>query len=238
MIDQLQGYKIFENEEILECTLLKNQGYCNTNYLLQTKNKKYLIRKFKLSTPDREFEFKVQKAAYKSNLAAKPLLLDKLNDLMICEFLDGYHKVKLSKENLKKIALLLRKLHKVKIRQKPSNVNNFFTSKSKEVKQALASLEKYSTEYVLCHNDLNPQNILFSNTVKFIDWEYASINDRYFDLASVCIEFNLNKKDEVYFLKNYFSNADTINKDKLNTYKIVYSALCLQWFDKLASDQL
>jgi thiamine kinase-like enzyme len=39
---------------------------------------------------------------------------------------------------------------------------------------------------VLCHHDLHPSNILINDhSIKFLDWEYAAINDRYFDLASL-----------------------------------------------------
>ena len=66
-----------------------------------------------------------------------------------------------------------------------------------------------------------------------MDWEDAAINDRYFDLASVCVEFNLGKENEAYFLRRYFTEANEINEVKLKAYKIIYKALCTQWFENL-----
>lgn len=232
MIDQLKQYRIFENKEIEVFELLENQGYCNENYLLKAEDQKYLIRKFKLEN-DRKFEFKAQKLAYEKNIAAKPILLDEENSLMICEFLDGKHKIVLDKYDLKKLAQALRELHSIKLNAKPLNLENTLTPKSKETKQAFVTLEKYKVEEVLCHNDLNPKNILFTDEVKLIDWEFTSVNDRYFDLASVCIEFDLDNKDETYFLEHYFDISEEIYKEKLSGYKAIYKALCEQWFEAL-----
>ncbi len=232
MIDLLKQYPIFKNKVIEEFKLLENQGYCNENYLLKAEGEKYLIRKFKLQN-DRKSEFKMQTLAYDKNIAAKIILLDEENGLMISAFLEGKHKMILDEDDLKKLALVLRKLHSIKLKSKPLNLKNILTSKSKEVKQAFVTLEAYETEEVLCHNDLNPKNILFTDEVKFIDWEFANVMDRYFDLASICIEFNLNKTDEKYFLEQYFDAGEEIYKEKLAAYKTIYKVLCAQWFETL-----
>lgn len=99
-----------------------------------------------------------------------------------------------------------------------------------EVQKAFQSIEKYPKEYVICHNDLNPQNIFFAYNVKLIDWEYAGMNDRYFDLACVCVEFNLNEIRQRVFLKHYFKDEKIIF-DKFEAYKAIYRALCKQWFE-------
>ena len=82
-----------------------------------------------------------------------------------------------------------------------------------------------------CHNDLNQGNILFNKEVKLIDWEYSCVNDKYFDLANVIIEYDFNKKEEESFLKQYFKNKQSCNKNKLYLFKILYLALSLLWFN-------
>jgi len=233
MLSNLAHYVLFENDSIQSVTLLKTQGFCNENYLLQTTHKKYLLRKFKLEN-NRKREFKVQRLAQKKNIAAKPLLLDEENGLMICEFVEGSHKEKLNKQDLTQLSILLKKLHKIKIRENPIDLKASFTSKSKEITNAFQTIQKYKIENVLCHHDLNPKNILFSHkTMKFIDWEFATVNDRYFDLACICVEFKLSKKEEAYFLERYFGKREKVKQDKLNAYKSIYKTLCLQWFDAL-----
>lgn len=230
---KLTQYALFQNDSIQSVTLLKTQGFCNENYLLQTTHHTYLLRKFKLEN-NRKREFKVQQAAYKKKIAAKPHLLDEENALMVCDFIEGDHKEKLNKQDLAQLSNLLKKLHKIKIRQTPLDLKKSFTSQSKELQKAFQTIRRYKVENVLCHNDLNLKNILFSGKkMKFIDWEFATVNDRYFDLACVCVECNLNKKEEAYFLSRYFGRKTNVNQDKLKAYKSIYKALCLQWFDAL-----
>lgn len=233
MQSELAHYTLFQNDSIQSVTLLKTQGFCNENYLLQTTHNTYLLRKFKLEN-NRKREFRVQKEAYKKKIAAKPLLLDEENGLMICNFIEGKHKEKLNRQDLTQLSIFLQKLHKTEIRQTPIDLKKFFTSPSKEIHKAFQIIQKYKVENVLCHNDLNLKNILFSGkNMKFIDWEFATVNDRYFDLACVCVECDLNKKEEAYFLARYFGRRTKANQDKLNAYKSIYKALCLQWFDAL-----
>ncbi len=231
MINKLKQYQLFENKEIEVFKFLENQGYCNENYLLKAENKKYLIRKFKLEN-DRKFEFQAQKLAHKNNIAAKPLILDEENGLMICEFLEGEHKNKLETQELGALARILLKLHRIELEKNPLRLDEVLNTRNKEIESAFSTLKTHKSEYVLCHNDLNPKNILFLNHgIKFIDWEFASVNDRYFDLAAVCVEFKLNLQEEACFLNAYFGNTLKVNKEKLNACKTLYRALVQEWFE-------
>ncbi|HIP45485.1 MAG TPA: hypothetical protein EYG93_09195 [Sulfurospirillum arcachonense] len=184
-------------------TLLENQGFSNTNYLLKTSKKSYIIKVFGTLAVDRKQEFYIAKKAYEIGIGAKHIYLD--DSLMISEYLYGSHKNKLRRIDIKNIAILLQKLHSLNIKKR---------------------------DLVLCHGDLNPKNFIFSKDIKLIDWEYAKYNDRYFDLASVIVEFNLNSKDEKLFLHSYFKNKYKINRNKIYTFKIKYLNLCIEWFKK------
>ncbi len=205
----------FKEEEL---TLLPNQGHCNENFLLQKGGKKYHVRRFKLANMDRVFEYKVQKLAYKNKIAAKPFYLNER--IMIGAFIEGVHKNKLPKHEIRKLANIIKKLHKIKLRKKPVKLPKEVMRKSK----------KFKKEYVLCHGDLNIKNILFGKTPKLIDWEYAGINDKYFDLATVSKEFKFSKMEEACFLRAY---GNKINFEKLEVYKEIYEILYKQWFEKL-----
>lgn len=233
MTDQLKQYTLFENKEIDSYQLLGKQGYCNENYVIHSEEKKYIVRKFIRTDVDRKFEFKVQKLAFEKGVASEPLLLDEENALTISTYLEGIHKDLLEKNDLHQFAEVLKKVHALKIENEPLRLETLIETKSKTVQDAFAVLERFPSEYVLCHNDLNPRNILFTEMIQLIDWEDAAINDKYFDLASVCVEFDLNKEDEAYFLKCYFIRENEINDEKLKAYKIIYNALCAQWFEKL-----
>lgn len=214
-------------------SLLPTQGFCNENYSFIHNHKKYLLRKFIDQTVDRAFEFEVQNLAYVQEIAAKPILLDEENGLMICEFLEGHHKDILHRDDLMDLAKLVKKLHSIKVDASTINLEDQLNETSAELLKAFDTVKDYGTENVLCHNDLNPKNILFDQNVKLIDWEYASINDRYFDLASICVEFDLNKNDERFFLEAYFDADEEIYFEKMYAYKTIYRELCKQWFDNL-----
>ena len=234
--NQSSNYTLFENQKIESYTLLKEQGHCNLNYHLKTSQKEYLIRKFKYHN-HREVEFKIQNMVYHKGFSAKALFLDKPNNLMICEFIQGKHREKLNQQELKKLALLLKKIHSIKIQQKPNNFKKNFKCKHRKVYEAFNVINRFKPEYVLGHNDLHPKNILFGKKIKFIDWEYAGKTDRYFDLVAIIIEFKLNKKDERTFLSTYFRKKG-INYKKLEAFKTVYKALWREWFGKLERGQI
>ena len=231
----LSKYTLFAEETIREFTLLENQGYCNENYIIQSEEKKYILRKFIRTDVDRKFEFKVQKLAFEKGVASEPLLLDEENALAVSTYLEGTHKDTLEKNDLHQFAEVLKKVHTLEIENEPLLLERLIETKSKAVQDAFATLESFPSEYVLCHNDLNPRNVLFTEKIRLIDWEDAAMNDRYFDLASVCVEFNLDKENEVYFLRRYFIEEKEINNEKLKAYKVIYKALCAQWFDSLES---
>lgn len=235
----LKQYKIFAHEELKHLTLLENQGYNNTNYLLKTSKYNYLIRVFKSKSLNRELEFKVANKAFKKGIGQKPLLLDKKNALMISRFTQGTHKYKLTKHEIQKLAKTIHKLHQITCHQKPYDLLKDYKNYSKkplgnrvfQTNLLFKKLKKFKKEHVLCHHDLNPRNIIFQkNSIKIIDWEYAGVNDRYFDLATVVEEFAFDKKEVTTFLQTYFTCKEKINYEKLWTYTKIYKALCKLWF--------
>ena len=237
-IEFLSSFKIFENEGLKELILLKSQGFNNTNYLLLGTKDNYLVRVFG-QKKDREFEFKVNKIAYKIGIAQKPFLLDLANNLMISKFTKGEHRYNLSHLELQNLAYSLGKLHNIKCTKNPYNMEDDYKKYSKKPIQyklfqtnlLFKKIALTTKDYALCHHDLNPKNILFDkNSVKFIDWEYARVNDRYFDLASVIVEFDLNQRQKQIFLKTYFTCKEKYEHEKLDLYIKAYKVMCKLWF--------
>ena len=235
MIKLLKAHPFFSDKQIDSCTLLATQGFCNENYILMADDKKYIARKLVITDIDRDLEYQIQQLAFKEGITAEPLVFDKKNGFMIFEFLEGVHKSQLNQDDLKCLAETLNKLHSIEINSKPIDI--VIEHKTVEVLSAFETIGNYLKENVLCHNDLNPQNIFFTDKVKFIDWEYAGVNDRYFDLASICVEFSLDEQDKSILLKSYF-NDEIIESKKLEAYKTIYIALCKQWFEESEATQL
>ena len=248
-IKEIQKYKLFKNKKIQKIKKLKNQGVCNTTYKIKTPKKDYLLRVFTFthkSKSSRKNEIKIQKSAYKKNIAAKVYILDEEKYLMICDFLKGKHKKKLKKEDIKTLVKNLKILHNIKTKNKPYKIKDDFKkyrrilkdTKSKQLIKSsldeLKKIKKYKFEKVLCHQDLNKNNVLFyKKEVKFIDWEFSQVNDRFFDLANISIEFDLNKVQEKKLLKQYLEKVRKADIRKLASYKRIYINFWNLWFKTL-----
>jgi thiamine kinase-like enzyme len=73
------------------------------------------------------------------------------------------------------------------------------------IETALASALQ---EPVLCHNDLLAANFLGSEAgIRLIDWEYAAMGDRYFDLGNFAVNNGLGAAEEEAFLAAYLGAA-------------------------------
>ena len=165
---------------------------------------------------------------------------------MIYEYLKGIHKDVLEKKDIKNLAKIVKKLHKIELKTKSYNFEKDFKyyenilkddknlsiiNKSKTI---FKKLKKYEKDLVLSHFDLNPKNIIFKKDKIFIiDWEYAGTNDRFFDLATICVEFNFNKKMQKLFLNSYFKKSKKYYFSKLKLYKKLYKNICLLWFSSI-----
>lgn len=233
-IDFLRTYTCFSNETLMHLTRLENQGYNNTNYCLMSTQQSYLIRVFGHNALERKHEFKVAKKAFAKGIAQRPLLLDRPNNLMIARFGEGAHRSTLTHKELQRLARTLRTLHSISYQQKPYDMSKAYKKPlQKRAFLLFKKLHMLRKDNVLCHHDLNPKNILFhQQKVTFIDWEYARINDRYFDLASICVEFKLTKKEIHLFLRTYFTCKEIYDLKKLDLYKKVYTIVCEMWFDE------
>lgn len=55
------------------------------------------------------------------------------------------------------------------------------------------------------------------------------MNDRYFDLASVIVEFDLNQRQKLIFLQTYFTCKEKYEPQKLDLYTKAYKILCELW---------
>jgi thiamine kinase-like enzyme len=75
-------------------------------------------------------------------------------------------------------------------------------SRAREIKKALTHAEH---EPVPCHNDLLAANFLNDGTrIHIVDWEYAGMGDRYFDLGNYAVNNELDEDRERALLKAYF----------------------------------
>jgi thiamine kinase-like enzyme len=59
-----------------------------------------------------------------------------------------------------------------------------------------------------CHNDLLNANFIRSpEGIRIVDWEYAGMGDRFFDLANFAVNHDLGADDEALLLEAYFGES-------------------------------
>jgi hypothetical protein len=82
-----------------------------------------------------------------------------------------------------------------------------------QYERILAVYPNIKEEWVPCHNDCKPENILYDGQRPWlVDWEAAFPNDRYADLAVVGNFAVRNEEEEREFLSAYFGNKPDVNQ--------------------------
>lgn len=82
---------------------------------------------------------------------------------------------------------------------------------------------------VMCHNDLVNANIIESEPLRFIDWEYAAVGDPYFDLAVIVREHELTVPETRKLLEAWSGSCTPEQEFRLNAYGELYDRLAALW---------
>jgi thiamine kinase-like enzyme len=73
-----------------------------------------------------------------------------------------------------------------------------------------------------CHNDLLAANFIASGErLVILDWEYAGMNDRYFDLGNLATNNALDESAEITLLASYFGSVTPRRRARLALMKIM-----------------
>ena len=126
---------------------------------------------------------------------------------------------------LKTLGTELKKIHDIDLPKSKkkyfSNDINFYRNLLKEVPENIIlhrGFDLYdklnnSDNYVFSHNDLNKTNLLWRDRLFFLDWEYSSFNNPFFDIASLSNAYNLSKVDRAILWKAYTNNEYSVLND-------------------------
>lgn len=101
-----------------------------------------------------------------------------------------------------------------------------------EITASLQAFANDPTPHCLCHNDLVRENCFVNNErAQFIDWDYAQLNNPWFDIASVIHYFGLSENQTEQFLKAYASDSafDISNQNMLKAAKCTVIWLDVLW---------
>jgi thiamine kinase-like enzyme len=66
---------------------------------------------------------------------------------------------------------------------------------------------------VPCHGDLMPDNLIYDGQrVRIVDWEYAGMGDRFFDLGNLSANARFDEGDDEWLLTAYFNEPPTARR--------------------------
>jgi len=222
-------------------------GLNHQTYLISSANKKYVL---KLFSQRASRAILAQKITSKKNLSPEILYTNKNEDVMLMDYISTESSY--DNTNITSLAQTIKEVHALSYRNIDTDFGKFdllafITQYRNEIGQTdipvnnlhhqlLPIVDLYlndPTPWCFCHNDLVVENCLLSqnenpNTI-IIDWEYAQINNPWFDIASVVHHFKLNEQQSAHLIQNYQPElAKQINS------AIYFSAQCVVlWLDLL-----
>lgn len=81
-----------------------------------------------------------------------------------------------------------------------------------------------------CHNDLLEANFLLSvDGLRLVDWEYAGMNDRYFDLGNFAVNNELDWSGDVALVEAYFGEVTDRRLARLRLMKVISDLREAMW---------
>ena len=165
--------------------------------------------------------FTCMQTAAQAGLAPRVLYASTEDGIAILDWIDS---VPLPAEQaLLQLPATLRKLHALPLFPKTFNYvtsHNYFIWRLRDAGllpqpeveevfrrylQICATYPRLDADFVSCHMDLRPENILYDGSRIWLSgWQAAFVNDRYFDLAVVANFAVHNEEDERMYLEKYF----------------------------------
>jgi len=89
--------------------------------------------------------------------------------------------------------------------------------------------ERGAQPEVPCHNDLLNANFLDDGAIRIVDWEYAGMGDRYFDLANFSVNQEFGEAEDAELLTAYFGDAAAYRLRDLRMMKVMSDLREAMW---------
>ena len=240
-----------DEEEVLSVEQLG--GMTNQNYLVKTTNKQYIVKFFGKGTEkliNRQNEKYNLELLEDLDLDVKNYLFDIESGIKVNEYIESAVTLDSTsiKSKFEKIAPILQTIHASgkelrgefapfeEIKKYESLIQGEISYPNYEaVRKSVLSLknelEKIGVDKKSCHIDLVPENFIEGpdGHPYLIDWEYSSMNDPMWDLASLFLESEFTPEEEADFLAYYEGDKTPVSREKIRIYKILQDIIWSLW---------
>lgn len=182
------------------------EGISNYTVLAEAAGQQFCVRLDRVNPAanglNRQVEWRALQGAYEAGIAPRPRYFNPELGALVCDYLPPDEDQATDSEA---IAVLLRKIHQLpalhyrldiaerirRYRHQLTVAGSPALAAIEQLGQSIAELLRQITpdhrEWQLCHNDLNPGNLLYSGGKLYaLDWEYSAMGNRWFDLAVAC----------------------------------------------------
>ena len=222
-------------------------GVASRSFVVEREGRRYVLRVDTSETArlglHRSAEKAVCEAIAAAGLGSPPIYFDANRGVYLRHFIPGraWTAADLADtNNLRRLARLLRRVHAVPLAGKPFEPLGAAERYAAAVGSAqadslLSGLREAHARLkpsvpVLCHNDLVAQNVLESDVLMLIDWEFAGTGDAFFDLAVVVQHHELEDRLVEAFLGAYLDRSVTAaDCRRLDAQRAFYRLLLNLW---------
>lgn len=178
---------------------------------------------------NRFHQFVLQEQVSQRLLAPEPVWLSEDESLWVETFIEGPTLVDKGGDIPAELARTLAVVHEQPITAQPLHLTKRWqhyiesaglATSDALVQQANDLNDRLHLDYeddsvlALCHNDLLAEHIICGEQSVIVDWEYAAMGNRYFDLAS-CALINKLSEEEIQQLCLAYAQATSIEPDKV-----------------------
>lgn len=209
-------------------------GITNNNFRIEIGKETFVIRipgaNTELLGIHREDEYAANLAAGKLGVAPEVFYFIQPEEYLVTRFINGrpLPPDEISQpDNIRRVMQALRKIHALeafpgrfdafrvvreysKIAQRYRvalpNKHDWLIARMDDAEKALSAQPRLLFP---CHNDLLNANFLSNGTLYILDWEYAGMGDKFFDLANFSENHELTDEQDAWLLKCYFEKEPT-----------------------------
>ena len=235
-------------------------GLTNLNFFVEAAGERYILRlpgRMTGSMISRENEKRNAELASSAGFNCELIYCNAETGVRMSRYIDGAetleaHTVR-EKENMQKIARILRRLHRSELNMQnrfdpfaeadkyesllddpAAQMYTGYGSLRQKVNALLKTrLGELGYEQCPCHNDLVAANLVKGGDGRLylIDWEYAGTNDPMFDAAALFLENDFSPEEEEDFFRYYYEggNVPARCREKILIFKIVQDFLWSIW---------